>query len=244
MTIKKSDYKYADWKTVYGDDKVDLKRLSVHKSWKKLFDKLYCDERFAKIEEYLTKIIQRDKNILPYPDLVFKAFQTDFKEIKVVIIGQDPYIKIEEDIPQAMGLSFSVPKGIKTPSSLQNIYKNLLKFNHIKSIPKHGNLEHLLDRGVFLLNSSLTVQENISNSHQKYWTWFTDKVIEYLVKHNSDVTFVLWGKNAIDKVALIGNSNYVASSHPSGLSCNKPCGKYMAFEQCDFAKELDIDWKV
>ena len=82
------------------------------------------------------------------------------------------------------------------------------------------------------------MQENISNSHQNYWIWFTDEVIKYLIKHNKDITFILWGKNAIDKLSLIGNSNYIASSHPSGLSCNKPCGKYPAFENCDFAKRF------
>ena len=243
MQLSTDNYKFTSWQEYFPEeDKVDLKKLCIHKSWKKLFTLLFQDERFNKLENYLTKCKCKPVNILPYPELVFNAFLLSIKKVKIIILGQDPYINIEKKIPQAMGLSFSVPIGIKTPSSLQNIYKNLLKYNHIKEIPNHGNLEHLVNQGVLLLNSSLTVQENISNSHELYWCWFTDEIIKYLANYNNNIIFILWGKNAINKLNLINNCKFIASSHPSGLSYNKPCGIYPAFASCDFAKDLPIKW--
>jgi uracil-DNA glycosylase len=152
------------------------------------------------------------------------------------LLGQDPYANIKNNIPQAIGLAFSVDKTLSTPSSLQNIYKNLVKFNHIQQMPKYGDLSALQQQGVLLLNCSLTVQQFFPNSHAKYWQWFTDHVIEKLALHNNKIHFVLWGKNAIDKIKLLHDCKYTASSHPSGLSCNNKCGKFPAFNDCDFAQ--------
>lgn len=226
-------------------ENVDLKSLITEHSWDTIFNELIKDERFAKLESYLTKCILRNVNIFPPPDLVFNAFNLlPLNKVRVVIVGQDCYPKTENNIPQAMGLSFSVPFGLKKPSSLINIYKNLEKYKHITNIPEHGNLEHLVKQGVLLINSALTVQENIPNSHQKYWEWFTDEIIKFIASYNKSVRFVLWGRNAIDKLKYIGECKYIASSHPSGLSCSKPCGKYPSFDCCDFAKDLNINWQI
>jgi len=244
-TVYKSRY-LTDWYKFYDKNPVELDELSSfrHKSWNKLFKKLLEDPRAKKTETYLTKIVSIKGKILPYPNLVFHAFEQSLKKIKVVIIGQDPYFNMDQGVPQAMGLSFSVPMGLQIPSSLKNIYVNLYKYRHIKSLPTHGNLEVLIDQGVFFLNSALTVQENMANSHQQYWSWFTDEVIKYIAKKRPDIVFVLWGRNAIDKQQFIGENDFIASSHPSGLSCNKPCSPYSSFMECDFAKDLGIDWAV
>lgn len=187
--------------------------------------------------------VEKKKTILPYPRLLFRTFEVPLKDIKAVIIGQDPYPRFEKGIPQAMGLSFSVPHGLEIPSSLRNIYQNLRAFGHLKKIPSHGNLERLLCQGVLFLNATMTVEKDLPNSHQGIWNEFTDSII-YLLSDRPEIKFILWGKNAIDKKFLIQNKNYVASSHPSGLSCNKPCGIFPAFMNCDFSKDLDIDWNA
>lgn len=93
------------------------------------------------------------------------------------------------------------------------------------------------------MNATMTVEKDIPNSHQGIWDEFTDGII-YLLSNRPEIKFVLWGKNAITKKYLVQSKNYVASSHPSGLSCNKPCGVFPAFMKCDFSKNLGIDWNV
>ena len=128
----------------------------------------------------------------PLPDLLFNAFHlTDLHKLSVVLIGQDPYFNCDEELncPEAMGLSFSIPIGIKIPSSLQNIFKNLLKFGHIDEIPKHGNLESLALQGCLMLNSSLSVLggSEYKNCHQYVWKWFTDEIIKYISNRTKNV---------------------------------------------------------
>ena len=141
--------------------------------------------------------------------------------MKVVIIGQDPY----HDTNQAMGLCFSVNKGIKIPSSLLNMYKELKSDLNCR-IPTHGDLSKWQSQGIMMLNTSLTVRAHNANSHSKKgWEQFTDKAIEKLAKARKNIVFLLWGKNAQEKEKLIkrsGNEHLVLkSAHPSGLSAHR-----------------------
>jgi uracil-DNA glycosylase len=182
------------------------------------------------------------------------------EKTRVVILGQDPYFNYElhdgEKIPQAMGLSFSVPDGFKIPSSLVNIYKNLKKYNHMDIIPTHGNLTNWANQGCLMLNTSLTVKDGEKNCHQHIWNWFTNQIIEYISLNIDHVVFILWGGNAYEKVELIDKTKHmmIISSHPSGLSANKPMKEFPAFfnEDC-FGKTNEqlkkwgyeeIDWKL
>ena len=183
-------------------------------------------EQFLKIEqnksyyinlEAFLKIERLNFNIFPKESEVFKAFElTPLDEIKVVIIGQDPYHKIN----QAHGLSFSVNHGIKTPPSLINIYKELKSDLNIQ-IPKHGNLSNWSRQGVLLLNVILTVREAWPGSHQKKgWETFTDACIKFISENTENVVFLLWGNYAKSKTELInGSKHYILeAAHPSPLA--------------------------
>jgi len=155
--------------------------------------------------------------IFPEQDEIFTSFiETPFDKVKVVILGQDPY----HGKGQAHGLAFSVKKGIPTPPSLRNIFQELesdLGF----AIPNHGNLLDWAKRGVFLLNTVLTVRENQANSHKDMgWEEFTDSVIQAISDKKSGVVFILWGKNAESKSNLIDRNKHLilTAPHPSPLS--------------------------
>lgn len=166
-------------------------------------------------KERLTKIIY------PSSKDIFKAFLlTSFDEIKVVIVGQDPYFSNN----QAHGLAFSVPKNKNIPPSLRNIYKELNSDFKKKYIFNHGCLENWAKQGVFLLNSILTVESGKPRSHNNIgWEIFTNKVIFYISKYKKSVVFLLWGNNAQKKYNLIDtNKHYILkSSHPSPLSAHR-----------------------
>jgi len=238
------------WQEKFPNGKVDLHSdPNIYKSWKPLFDELFKDERFKTIEHGLSEELKNANiKIYPYPDLVFNAFRlTSLKTLKVVFIGQDPYFSSEpfkgQSIPQAMGLSFSVPHGIKIPSSLRNIYINLKKNGHIDEIPCHGNMESKATQGCLMLNSSLTVCDGTAskNCHQHLWNWFTDEIISYISQHKDHVIFVLWGRDAFGKMDLIDQTKHccIVSSHPSGLSAGKPMGKYPPFNSVDHFGEIN-----
>lgn len=247
--LKKEEYNYKPWDKKYPNNIVRLDKLYVHKSWRTMFAKEYKKEYFVKLEKYLSDCLKKTRgeiNIYPYPDLLFNAFnKTPLSKIKVVILGQDPYFKNEvykgKIIPQAMGLSFSVPKGITIPSSLNNIYKNLLKYNHIKEKPTHGNLVLWAYQGCLMLNTALTVQHGHKNSHAKYWRCFTDSIISYISRKCENCVFILWGAPALEKLRLIDTREHkvIISSHPSGLSCNKPLRSYLPFTQQDHFGETN-----
>jgi len=144
---------------------------------------------------------------------------------------------------QAMGLSFSVPYNFAIPSSLQNIYKNLQKYGHIRKIPNHGNLSFWATQGCLLLNTSLTVYEGADNKncHQSIWTKFTDNIIKYISDTNDYVVFVLWGAHAMSKCKFIDLDKHdaIISSHPSGLSADKPLSNYSSFNTYDHFGQIN-----
>ena len=237
MLTKKSYSKKISW-----DINIDLKKLPIDESYYKIFNELYKDKRFTIIENNLKKYISTNNiNLLyPKPNYIFKTFcMTPLDKIKVVFIGQDPYFNNEtykdRIVPQAYGLSFSVPLEMEIPSSLHNIYKNLLKYNHIKKIPNHGCLDFWAYQGCLMLNTALSVIDGKKNCHSNEWKWFTDKLIEYISDNCENVVFVLWGGEAYKKIELIDldKHNVIISSHPSGLSANKEFKSYPAFVNQD-----------
>jgi uracil-DNA glycosylase len=192
-------------------------------------------------EEYRTRVI--------YPDMydIFNALHyTSLKETKVVILGQDPY----HGEGQAHGLSFSVKPGVKPPPSLQNIFQELR--NDLGcSIPNNGYLLPWAKQGVLLLNTVLTVRANEANSHRNIgWELFTDKVIETVNQKREPVVFILWGRHAQEKAALITNPNHflIRSPHPSPFSANRGFFGSRPFSQANEflrANGLEpIDWQL
>ena len=172
-------------------------------------------EYFKKLESFL-KEEYSSKTIFPPKDEVFSMFNyCELDEVKVVIIGQDPY----HEINQAHGLAFSVKEGNKLPKSLINIYKEL--YDDLLITRLTGELSDWARQGVFLINTILTVEEGKANSHRnKGWEIFTSRVIEELNKDNHPKVFVLWGKQAFEYEKMITNSKHgiIKSAHPSPLS--------------------------
>ena len=187
----------------------------MHSSWEEIFN------NYPKIDELNNMIKEIDeqrltKTIYPPREQVFRVFDLPLKDIKVVILGQDPY----HNPDQACRLSFSVNDGVPLPKSLINIYKELHDDLGIKPA-KTGNLESWFKQGVFLLNAVLTVEKNSPASHSKMgWENFTDYIIENISEKNENVVFVLWGAYARSKNKLIDPSKHkiIESAHPSPLS--------------------------
>lgn len=159
----------------------------------------------------------QSKTIFPNPDDVFKVFETRPEDIKVVILGQDPYY----NVGQANGLAFSVNDNVATPRSLKNIFKELE--SNLGLVRTNPNLADWHEQGVFLLNTALTVPEKEPNAHKKLWKHFTEDLLKYLTKVNPDILYIMWGENAKEhglhiEQELNGNQNILYSSHPSPLS--------------------------
>ncbi|MBL4706045.1 MAG: uracil-DNA glycosylase [Flavobacteriales bacterium] len=191
----------------------------IDDSWLEVLGEEFEKPYFIELKNQIM-IDKSRSEIFPPSDQIFSAFNTTpFEDVKVVIIGQDPY----HGIHQANGLCFSVSDGIKHPPSLENIFKELSKDLGLP-IPKSGNLEPWAKQGVLLLNASLTVRQAAANSHQKYgWQEFTDTVIQQLSDKRTDVVFLLWGGFAKKKGAKIDVEKHhvLTSGHPSPLSANK-----------------------
>ena len=193
--------------------------IDLHQSWKPLlqpeFEKQYFKDLITFVQsEYKTH------TCFPKSSDIFNALKhCTLDAVKVVIIGQDPY----HDVGQANGLCFSVNDGIKHPPSLINIFKEIEQDLGIP-YPKSGNLMPWADRGVLLLNATLTVRAHHAASHQKKgWEQFTDSIIELISKQKQDVIFLLWGGFAKKKKRLIDTSKHVVleTGHPSPLSANR-----------------------
>lgn len=205
-----------------------------------------------KMKNIFSFVQDKYKNNICFPpkNQIFNAFNiTPWENLKVVIIGQDPYFNDNE----AMGLCFSVNKGVAIPPSLNNIYKALIKEKFIDKKPSHGDLSSWAKQGVLLLNSTLTVQKGKANAHQKEsgWQEFTDYVIKTIDQLKNGIIFVLWGGFAIKKKLLItsGNSHIIENIHPSPLAAKH--GDFAGKEQFkkinDLLKEQgkdEIDWSI
>lgn len=214
--------------------------------WKDLLDDEFNKEYYQTLRNFL---ITEYKTRTIYPDKydIFNALHfTPYKNIKVVILGQDPY----HGPGQAHGLSFSVNPGIKTPPSLLNIYKEL-NSDLGCYIPNNGYLKKWADQGVLLLNTSLTVRSGEANSHKSIgWEIFTDKIISLVNEKEDPVVFLLWGNNAIKKKDLITNKRHLilTSVHPSPLSASrgffgsKPFSKINNF--LISVNKNPIDWQI
>lgn len=184
--------------------------------WDELLKELFLDERYKKIREFLKSEYE---NYTIYPnmfDLYNCFYYTPFDEVKVVILGQDPY----HEPNQAHGLCFSVKAGVELPPSLKNIYKEMKSDLGITQ-PNCGDLTKWAKQGVLLLNTTLTVREHSANSHSNCgWGWFTDNVIKLISDNTLNTVFILWGGNARSKVSLIDQRKHLIlqSPHPSPLS--------------------------
>ena len=220
--------------------------VHIGNDWDEILKDEFEKEYYQKIRRILASEYQK-YNI--YPDMhdIFNALKyTPYKDVKAVIIGQDPY----HEIGQAHGLSFSVKKGIPLPPSLQNIYKELQDDLGIP-MPQHGELVGWAKNGVLLLNATLTVREGMANSHQTIgWQIFTDHVITLLNRSENPIAFLLWGSYAKQKSALITDPRHLilTSAHPSPLSAyrgffgSKPFSKINRFLFENGRKP--IDWSL
>ena len=222
--------------------------VTLEPSWLKVLEKEFDKAYMKSLKAFLQE--EKDKGYTIYPERanIFNAFRhTPFDKVKVVLLGQDPY----HGPDQAHGLSFSVQKGIKVPPSLKNIYKELGTDLGNFTSPAHGNLTEWADRGILLLNATLTVRAKEPGSHQgKGWEIFTDTVITELSKRKKGIIFLLWGKYAQNKSVLIDESRHtiLKAAHPS------PFSAYNGFFGCrHFSKtnavlleesQLPIDWQI
>ncbi|MDP3729185.1 MAG: uracil-DNA glycosylase [bacterium] len=199
--------------------------IKIESSWKEALKEEFSKPYFTELADFIRKEYKSTK-IYPPPKFVFRAFELcPFDDVRVVILGQDPY----HGEGQAHGLSFSVPKGVHMPPSLQNIYKEIeddlgrrsrASPRELKA-PTSGNLEHWAKQGVFLLNATLTVRAQNPGSHQrKGWEQFTDVVIKTLSDKKEDLVFLLWGKYAQEKGAVIDRAKHLVltAAHPSPYS--------------------------
>jgi len=189
--------------------------------WEEVFE--YAMHEIKSASE-VVEIERKKYRICPMQRDLFRAFNlVPFDQVKVVILGQDPYPQVlSNGIPRATGLSFSVRKSDFIPSSLQNIYKELQDDIPDFKTPDHGCLEGWARQGVLFLNTALTLREGESGSHVNVWQGFTRKVIRKIVEENEDVIFVLWGGFAQKMTNVIGGAvTTLTSAHPSGRSANR-----------------------
>ena len=227
----------------------ELESLFTEKTWLDVFaENEFQKTYFKQLSAFLSNEFKTQK-VFPPKEHIFRCFNTlPIDKVKVVIIGQDPY----HNYNQAMGLCFSVNKGIQTPGSLLNMYKELKSDLNCR-IPTHGDLSKWQSQGILMLNTSLTVRAHSANSHSKKgWEQFTDKAIEELAKARKNIVFLLWGKNAQDKEKLIKRSGrehlVLKSAHPSGLSAHRGFFGNKHFSQTNAYLKKNmiepIDWQI
>jgi len=193
--------------------------VHIEQSWKKKLKDEFEKDYFQKLSGDVKSMCLNEKIVFPPPQLIFNAFELcPFENVKVVILGQDPY----HGKGQAHGLSFSVQDGVRIPPSLQNIYKELHD-DVGKEIPDSGDLTHWAKQGVLLLNATLTVEAGNAGSHQGMgWEIFTDTVIKKISDEKEHIVFLLWGKFAQAKESLIDTSKHLVlkAPHPSPFSAH------------------------
>ena len=194
-----------------------LQKIQLDESWKVALSDFLLSPKMDELKQFLVQEKQADKTIYPPSSLIFNALNTTpLHQVKVVILGQDPY----HGAHQAHGLSFSVQRGVAIPPSLRNIFHELHSDLGI-DIPKHGNLTHWAEQGVLLLNAVLTVEAGQPTSHQKRgWEDFTDHVIDVLNQQREHIVFILWGAYAQRKGQRIDPNKHLVlkAAHPSPLA--------------------------
>ena len=206
-----------------------------HTSWKPFFDQY--------IFEDINELYNENNDVYPKKQDIFKVFEMDVREIKVLLLGQDPY----HGPGQAHGLSFSVPTGVKIPPSLRNIYKELQKeFPERNYTFNSGNLENWFYREkIFLLNSSLTVIKGQPGSMMKIWEEFTNDAIRFIDEHNNKCVFLLLGNFAKSKESFISNKERIITGiHPSPLSASKGFFNSNIFRKVEEKLGEKINWKI
>ena len=220
--------------------------ISFNNNWDDILKDEFDKQYYLELIEFL---IKEYKSHLIYPDKykIFEALKlTDYEDVKIVILGQDPY----HGPNQAHGLAFSVSLGVPIPPSLLNIYKELERDINFR-IPNHGYLVDWSKQGVLLLNTALTVRAGMANSHRgKGWEVFTDQVIRLLSLREKPMVFLLWGKNAAEKEALIDTSKHLVlkAPHPSPLSAHRGflgCGHFSKANEFLIKNSIaPINWQL
>ncbi|HEY0246475.1 MAG TPA: uracil-DNA glycosylase [Mucilaginibacter sp.] len=223
--------------------------IELEPSWLEVLRDEFDKDYMIQLKKFLKEEKEARKIIYPKGSDIFNAFwKTPFKDVKVVILGQDPY----HGPNQAHGLSFSVQKGVAVPPSLQNIYKELATDIPGFKIPNTGDLTEWAEQGVLLLNATLTVRATEAGSHQKKgWEKFTDTVIKKISDERKGVVFILWGNYAQSKSVLIDESKHlvIKSTHPSPLAVgrggffgSRPFSRANAY--LEKQGEKPIDWQI
>lgn len=218
--------------------------VKITESWKKTLEDEFVQAYFKTLTDFV-RSEYKTKKVYPPPHLIFNAFNLcPFNEVRVVILGQDPY----HGSGQAHGLCFSVQSGVTIPPSLQNIYKEIHADLGLP-IPKTGNLEHWTRQGVLLLNATLTVLAGQPMSHHKKgWEQFTDAVVQKLNDEKENLVFLLWGRSAQEKGAVIDRAKHIVLSapHPSPFSANYGffgCNHFSKTNEClESIDERPIEW--
>ena len=221
--------------------------VKIEPGWKAVLKNEFTKDSFQQVVNHLKTERMTGKVIYPPGSLIFNAFnKTPFDQVKVVILGQDPY----HNPGQAHGLSFSVPDGVNPPPSLLNMYKEIATDIGV-TMPRQGNLEKWAERGVLLLNAILTVRVNEPASHSKIgWMDFTDAVIRHISDEKSNIVFLLWGKFAQEKQALIDETKQlvIKAALPSPFSAEKGffgCRHFSRTNEYLVSKGIDpIDWSL
>jgi uracil-DNA glycosylase len=225
----------------------EQKKIDLHPSWLTHLAAEFEAPYMQQLKQFLLQEKTAGKIIYPVSKNIFNAFNsTPLGNVKVVIIGQDPY----HGPNQAHGLCFSVQKGVQTPPSLQNIFKEQQRDLGV-AIPGHGCLQSWAEQGVLLLNATLTVEQARAGSHQgRGWETFTDKAIELVSRMNESVVFMLWGSYAQKKIDLIDAQKHLVlkAPHPSPLSAHRGfigCGHFS--KSNEYLKKINkapIDWAL
>ncbi|MCH2159883.1 MAG: uracil-DNA glycosylase [Oleiphilaceae bacterium] len=224
-----------------------IKEEDLSASWKTIIGEQFTLPYMRELDSFLDSELAVGKTIYPPSDLLFSALNaTDFEDVRVIILGQDPY----HGPNQAHGLSFSVQPGVKIPPSLMNIYKEL-ETDIGCPIPMHGYLQEWAEQGVLLLNAVLTVEQANANAHQgKGWEQFTDAIIRKLNDERENLVFILWGSYAQKKGQFIDTSKHcvLTSVHPSPLSAHRGFLGSQPFSKANRYLEengvYQIDWNL
>lgn len=202
-----------------------MDRILIREEWKELLKEEFSKPYFLKIKEKYIQAKKQGQIVFPPAKLTFNALNlTPPEKLKILILGQDPYhgsiFVNQQEIPQAMGLSFSVPRGVPIPPSLKNIYKELAQSIDFTP-PNHGDLTKWAENGILLLNAIFSVQKGLPASHQDFgWEEFSDAIIKNISHHFEGIVFMLWGNFAKKKIPLIDSNKHtiITAPHPSPLA--------------------------